>query len=64
MQTSKLRTKRTELGLTQADLSKLSGIGISTIATLERGSVDQTKVGILKKLAEELGEDYIELFLR
>ena len=64
MQTSKLRTKRTELGLTQADLSKLYGAGISTIATLERGSVDQKKVGILKKLAEVLGEDYIELFLK
>ena len=64
MKTSKLKTKRTELGLTQADLSKLSNVGISTIATLERGSINQTKVGTLKKLAEVLGEDYIELFLR
>ena len=64
MKTSKLKTKRTELGLTQADLSKFSNVGISTIATLERGSINQTKVGTLKKLAEVLGEDYIELFLR
>jgi transcriptional regulator with XRE-family HTH domain len=51
----KVRVKREEKGLTQAELANLSGITQATISRLESGEVTQLKSDKLKGLAQALG---------
>ena len=47
----RLKELRKERGLTQEDLSKLSGISFPTISRYENGQRDEPKLTILKTLA-------------
>jgi putative transcriptional regulator len=49
-----IKRARKEAGLTQQDLSNLSGVGHRTLAAIESGS--DPKVSSLQKLADALGE--------
>jgi transcriptional regulator with XRE-family HTH domain len=52
---SKIRVKREELGLTQAELAKKTGLTQATISRLESGEVRQLKSEAIKSLARALG---------
>lgn len=51
----RVRVKREERGLNQADLAKKSGITQATISRIESGEVTQPKSENLLKLAQALG---------
>ena len=44
-----LKTERKKLNLTQRELAELSNVGINTLLKIEKGNLDSTKVGTLKK---------------
>ena len=46
-----LREARKEKGLTQTELAKLSGVSRVTINRLENGTLKETTIGTLTKLA-------------
>ncbi len=51
---SQIQSQRKKLGITQRELSHLSGVGINTIVALERGRGNPS-LSVLLKLAETLG---------
>lgn len=51
---SQIQSQRKKLGITQKELSQLSGVGINTIVALERGRGNPS-LSVLMKLAETLG---------
>lgn len=51
---SQIQSQRKKLGITQRELSQLSGVGINTIVALERGHGNPS-LSVLLKLAETLG---------
>jgi len=51
----KVRVKRDELGMTQAELAKKSGLTQATISRIENEEVQQLKSDALKALAQALG---------
>lgn len=51
---AELRRLRKQAGIAQADLSRLTGIGIATISHAERGSKD-TRIETLGRLLKALG---------
>lgn len=53
----KLRKHRKEMGLTQAELAKLAGLGLKTITNYEKGSTYPQNREVYGKLAEILGID-------
>lgn len=55
---AQVRSERRKAGLTQADLSALSGIGINTITRCERGSIAVT-LDTLDRMAEVLRCDLV-----
>ena len=57
-----MKLKRISMGLTQRDLRDKSGVALGVIVQLEKGQIDSTKVGILKKIAAALDSDIITLF--
>ena len=58
----KLKQRRKELGLTQKELAKLSGVGEWTIARIETGKANPT-VDILERLCKVLKlQIYLESF--
>lgn len=59
-----LKIKRIMLGLSQKDLAALSGVSNVTILKIEKGKVDNVKLGTLKKLAAALNSTVEELFLK
>ncbi|WP_269477794.1 helix-turn-helix transcriptional regulator [Hominibacterium faecale] len=54
MQFNNVKTIREEKGLSQLQLSELSGVGRITICRLETGKLEETTVGTLTKLANAL----------
>lgn len=58
-----LKIKRIMLGLSQKDLAALSGVSNVTILKIEKGQIDNVKLGTLKKLAAALNSTVEELFL-
>ncbi len=50
-----IRARRDQLGLTRRELAEISGIGYSTIDTLENGIKDSFSYGLMKPLAKALG---------
>ena len=56
---SQIQSQRKKLGITQKELSQLSGVGINTIVALERGRGNPS-LSVLMQLAETLG---LRLFL-
>lgn len=59
-----LKIKRIMLGLSQKDLAALSGVSNVTILKIEKGQIDNVKLGTLKKLAAALNSTVEELFLK
>jgi transcriptional regulator with XRE-family HTH domain len=57
----KLNRLRRGRGLTQAELSEKSGVAQSTIAHIESGKHERPHPGTLRKLAEALGIETVEL---
>jgi len=51
----KVRVKREELGMTQSELAKKSGLTQATISRIESGEVRQLKSEAIKALAKALG---------
>ncbi|MBS6889173.1 MAG: helix-turn-helix domain-containing protein [Clostridium sp.] len=58
------KIKRIMLGLSQKDLAALSGVSNVTILKIEKGQIDNVKLGTLKKLAAALNSTVEELFLK
>ena len=56
----RLRTRREELGISQADLAKRAGISREYLGRLERAQQDPT-LGMLEKLAKALKVKVTEL---
>ena len=57
MKTYTLRQARDRSGMTQAELSKASGVHLSTITQLERGIITDPRTNTARALAEALGID-------
>ena len=57
-----LKTERKKLNLTQRELAELSNVGINTLLKIEKGNLDSTKVGTLKKIANTFGVQLVDLF--
>lgn len=58
-----VKIKRIMKGLSQKELAKLAGTSNVTLIKIEKGNIDNVKLGTLKKIAEALGTTVIELFL-
>lgn len=57
-----LKLERIRRGLNQKQLSKLSGVGVTTIVKIEKGDIDSVMVHNLKKIANVLEMSIVELF--
>lgn len=57
-----LKLERIKRGLNQKQLSKLSGVGVTTIVKIEKGDIDSVTVHNLRKIANVLGMTITELF--
>lgn len=58
----KMICKRLEKDLTQQQLREKSKTSLNTIVLLERGDIDNIRVGTLKKIANALDSSVRELF--
>lgn len=58
----KMICKRLEENLTQQKLREKSKTSLNTIVSLERGDIDNIRVGTLKKIAAALNTTVPELF--
>ena len=59
-----MKIARIKLNLSQGDLSKKADVSRTLISQIENGrSIDNIKLGILKKLADALNSTVQELFL-
>lgn len=54
---------RTKLGLTLAQIKDLTGLSFTTLCKIEKGNIDNVKLGTLKKIAAALNSTVQELFL-
>lgn len=61
MDFTNIKNKRKEKGMTQDELSKKSGIGRVTISRLESGTLTETNVGTLTRIASALDCEMNEL---
>ncbi|CAI3605009.1 Helix-turn-helix transcriptional regulator [Clostridium neonatale] len=59
----KMICKRLEKDLTQQQLREKSKTSLNTIVLLEKGIIDNIRVGTLKKIAKALDTTVAELFL-
>ena len=58
----KIRKCREEVGMTQEELSKRSGVSRATISGLESGRIKVTSTGTLLKIADAMKKDVGDLF--
>lgn len=58
-----IRQRRTDLGLTQTELSLLTGIGQGNISDLERGRISIPGVAMRRKIASALGIGQVDLLV-
>lgn len=58
----KIKDYRCEIGMTQAELAKRSGVSRTIISGLESGSITVTKTDTLLKIAKALGKKVSEIF--
>lgn len=58
-----LKCLRMRKGLTQKDLSEITGISVVTIVKIEKGKHDSVKLRLLKKIAAALDSTVESLFL-
>ena len=59
----KIRDYRKQLGMSQEELSKKSGVSRTTISGLENGTIRTTTTDTLIKISESLGKSVSEIFL-
>lgn len=57
-----IKTIRKEKGLTQEELSKLSGISRTIISGLENGTITNTQTSTIEAIAKALGVRTTEIF--
>jgi transcriptional regulator with XRE-family HTH domain len=60
----KIKEARLAKGMSQKELSRVSGVSRATIIGLERGDVSNTKMDTLRKLAAPLGLTLDEIFFK
>ena len=60
----RIKQRREELGMTQEELSKASGVSRTTIWALENGTEHSTTTKTLRKLADALSVTIEQLFFR
>ena len=58
----KLKLKRIEKDLTQIQLREKARVSLNTIVLLEKGEIDNIRVGTLKKIAKVFDTTVSELF--
>jgi transcriptional regulator with XRE-family HTH domain len=51
----RLRDERRRAALTQGQLAKEAGVGVTTIVRIETGEITEPRVSTLRKLADALG---------
>lgn len=59
-----LKSLREAAGMTQAQLSVASGVGMGTIQRIENGKLEATSVGNVLKLCRALGCDIASFFTK
>lgn len=55
----RLRELREALGLTQEELAERIGVGQRQVSKIERGDLDNTKVGTVRKYLEAVGGELV-----
>lgn len=58
-----VKIKRIMMNLTQKQLAKMADTSNVTIVKIEKGNIDNVKLGTLKKIAAALNSSFEELFL-
>ena len=58
----RLKEKRVEAGLTQAELAEKSGVSRATIAGIESGAIKNVKTDTLLKLSSALNAGVTKIF--
>lgn len=58
----RIREFRKERGMTQEELSAVSGVSRTIISGLESGRIQETTIGTLHKIANALGKQIFEIF--
>lgn len=58
----KIRECREEIGMTQEELSKKSGVSRTIISGLESGRIKVTSTGTLVKIADAMGRQVCDIF--
>lgn len=59
---TKIKRIRINLGLTQVDLCELAEINRQTLAKIESGEIGTAKVDTLRKIANALDTNIVDLF--
>ncbi len=57
-----LKIARIKKGLNQRELSKISNVGLTSITKIEKHGIEKTTVSTLRKLANSLDTNVVELF--
>lgn len=60
----RIKEKRTEIGMSQEELSEKSGVSRSIISGLENGTIRNTKIGTLLALAKAMNTSIHEIFFQ
>lgn len=58
-----VRQRRQDIGMTQMELSALTGIGQGNISDLERGRISLPSVALRRRIAEALGVGHVDLLV-
>lgn len=58
-----IRQRRTDLNMTQVELSALTGIGQGNISDLERGRISLPSVALRRKIADALNVAHVDLLV-
>jgi len=58
-----VKIRRLIQNLSQKELAKIVGVSNVTLVKIEKGNIDNVKLGTLKKIAAALGSNVSELFL-
>lgn len=59
-----LKKMRQEIGITQAELSRISGVSRTTISLIETGALKNIESKTMLKLAIALGRDVGDIFFK
>lgn len=62
MNGTNLKIARIKKGLNQKELAKISNVGLASITKIEKHGIETSTVSTLRKLADALGTNIVELF--